>query len=418
MVPECCLIKSLYNKNNYNTYYNNINIEYIKTNNKELYTLYITLRLFHEKFTKKDIESTAELEVFFYSLYPALSHRERDVYEALFQSLDELNVDPELSETYLKALQERQEGHRLALLGLDIAEGRKSIVEAHSAFKDVLEAQQKESQDSPFISNSLLEIYEKRVKEPGLRWPLKTLNQMMGSLRKGDYGFVFARPETGKTTFIAHTATYMAQQLKETQGPILWFNNEQEGHVVLGYCYRAALGLTNEQLYANIEENEEKYETIIGAKLLIFDAAAIYRTNVDQLCQRCSPSLVIFDQIDKLRGFDNDRDELRLGTIYQWARELAKTYCPVIGVCQAGESGADKRWLTMEDVVNAKTSKQAEADWILGIGKLDNPGYEKVRHFHVCKNKLSGDSDTIPEMRHGKQDVLIYAEISRYKDIE
>lgn len=412
--PELCLIKSFYNNNIYKAYSNNINIEYIKTNNKELYKVYETLKLFHEQYPDKELKSTADLEIFFHSLYPALSHKERDIYEALFFALDKVQVDPELSEAYIKALRERQEGHRLAVLGIDIAEGRKSISEAQIAFKEVLEGSQKESQDSPFVSNSLAEIYEKRVKEPGLRWPINTLNQMMGSLRKGDYGFIFARPETGKTTFIAHTTTYMAQQ---TDHPILWFNNEQEGHVVLGYCYRAALGLTTDQLYANIEENEKKYEALVGGRLHIYDSASIHRADVEHLCQRYEPSLVVFDQIDKLTGFDEDRDDLRLGTIYQWARGLAKGYCPVIGVCQAGETGANKRWLTMEDVANAKTSKQAEADWILGIGKIDQEGYEKVRHLYLSKNKLAGDSDSIRELRHGKRDILILPEISQYKDI-
>jgi hypothetical protein len=71
----------------------------------------------------------------------------------------------------------------------------------------------------------------------------------------------------------------------------------------------------------------------------------------------------------------------------------------------------------MEHVANAKTSKQAEADWILGIGKVSDQGYENLRYLHLSKNKLSGDEDTIPTERHGHRDVLILPEIARYKDI-
>jgi len=80
--------------------------------------------------------------------------------------------------------------------------------------------------------------------------------------------------------------------------------------------------------------------------------------------------------------------------------------------------GEGKRWLTMENVANAKTAKQAEADWILGIGKTHDTALEYVRHFHLSKNKLSGDADTEPEMRHGKADVLIKPLIARYEDME
>ena len=70
----------------------------------------------------------------------------------------------------------------------------------------------------------------------------------------------------------------------------------------------------------------------------------------------------------------------------------------------------------MANVSNAKTSKQAEADWILGIGKQNESGMEYVRHFHVSKNKLFGDEDSDPNMRHGKWDVKIQPTIARYED--
>ena len=72
----------------------------------------------------------------------------------------------------------------------------------------------------------------------------------------------------------------------------------------------------------------------------------------------------------------------------------------------------------MENVANAKTEKQAMADWILGIGRTHDTALEYIRHLHLCKNKLAGDEDTDPLLRHGRMDVLIQPEIARYKDIE
>jgi hypothetical protein len=108
---------------------------------------------------------------------------------------------------------------------------------------------------------------------------------------------------------------------------------------------------------------------------------------------------------------------LKLGAIYIWARELAKEYCPVIGVCQADGSAEGQKWLTMDNVANAKTSKQAEADWILGIGKTHTDGDEYVRYLNISKNKLLGSEDTIPHMRHGRFETLIKTDIARYNDI-
>lgn len=72
--------------------------------------------------------------------------------------------------------------------------------------------------------------------------------------------------------------------------------------------------------------------------------------------------------------------------------------------------------MNMGNVANAKTAKQAEADWILGIGMsyLDPPN---VRGFSICKNKLVGGPETVPLLRHGRFEVLIEPEIARYRDI-
>jgi len=71
----------------------------------------------------------------------------------------------------------------------------------------------------------------------------------------------------------------------------------------------------------------------------------------------------------------------------------------------------------MDNVSNAKTSKQAEADWILGIGKTHDPAMQDVRYFNISKNKLAGDDDSDHALRHGRAEVLIKAEIARYEDI-
>lgn len=72
----------------------------------------------------------------------------------------------------------------------------------------------------------------------------------------------------------------------------------------------------------------------------------------------------------------------------------------------------------MIHVAEAKTAKQAEADWILGIGKTYDQGFEYTRFLNICKNKLTGDIDTDPGARHGQFMVLIKPEIGRYEDID
>lgn len=312
------------------------------------------------------------------------------------------------------SLTKKQNLVALAIKAYEASEGRATVEAVRDLAQEVSTPSGSSEVSTQFVTDDLEEIYKSVVLTPGLKWRLKSLNQSIGSLRKGNFGFVFARPETGKTTFLASECTYMASQ---ASGPILWLNNEQPGKEVMLRCYQAALGAPLEQLFSAMGKNRDKYREVTKGNIKLVDQAVLYKDEVERIVNALQPSLIVFDQIDKVAGFAADRDDLVLGAIYQWARELAKTYCPVIGVCQADGTAEGVKWLTMGHVSNAKTSKQAEADWILGIGRSNEAGYEEVRHFNVSKNKLVGDVDSLPEMRHGRWDVLIQPTIARYKDI-
>ena len=105
-----------------------------------------------------------------------------------------------------------------------------------------------------------------------------------------------------------------------------------------------------------------------------------------------------------------------LGDVYEWARDLSKQYAPFIGVCQADGTAEGVAWLNMGHMANAKTSKQAECDWILGIGRSNSDGMEYIRYLNISKNKLMGDEDTVGELRHGRFEVQIQPQIARYAD--
>jgi hypothetical protein len=360
-------------------------------------------------------DTTAEeLEVYFLSLHPGITDKEKELYHAVFSNIKDSTTSAEVVADLLRSLDQRQKLTSLAIAAYEASEGRGKVGEIAELAGQVLHPEVQCDDTVEFVTDDLDAIYNQVVKEPGLRWRLKSLNQAIGSLRKGDFGFVFARPETGKTTFLASECSFMAQQAK---GPVLWLNNEEQGEKVMLRCYQAALGAPLEKLFSGIDKAKEEFRNVTGGRLKLLDAVSLGKREVEDICKQVQPALIVFDQIDKIKGFTSDRDDLVLGAIYQWARELAKTYCPVIGICQADGTAEGVKWLTMAHVANAKTSKQAEADWILGIGRSNDPGYEMVRHFHVSKNKLVGDQDSLPDMRHGHWDVLIEPHIARYRDI-
>ena len=385
-------------------------IKDIVKDNKEFTLLYNYLDNLHNKYNR-DIKYEE------FALYVLINCMEKDK-ETLSQLLGDIgsvNGDSGVFEDILQDVLRKQKAYELAIAALEVSEGRKDfddlVVLSGSLAEDKSNSV---SVESLFVTSDLQELYVDSVQKKGLRWRLNTLNQMMGSLRKGDFGFIFARPETGKTTFLASEITNFASQ---ATGPIIWLNNEELGKKVQLRLYQAMLGKTLPELFSDINGNRQRYMELGGDKVRIFDSASIHRKQVEQLCRELEPSLVVFDQIDKIKGFTDDREDLRLGSIYIWAREIAKQYCPVIGVSQADASGEGKKWLTMENVANAKTAKQAEADWILGIGKSHADSDEYTRYLHLSKNKLTGDEDTDPALRHGKQAVSINPSIARYEDL-
>lgn len=367
---------------------------------------------------ERDIPSVEELHTYFLSLNVSMADVHKEFYGELFSTLSQATASEEVVLGLLDALRRKQRLVNLAVAAYEASEGRKEFKEVASLAKEInesaLESSESKNGSIIFVTDDLDELHERTVKAPGLRWRLNSLNQALGSLRKGDFGFVFARPETGKTTFLASECSFMAGQ---ANGPVLWFNNEEQGEKVMLRCYQAALGATLEQLFSSIKQSKKRYKEITKGQLRIVDGASLAKSEVEDIVARVNPALVVFDQIDKITGFAADRDDLVLGAIYQWARELAKTYCPTIGICQADGTAEGVRYLTMAHVANAKTSKQAEADWILGIGRSNEPGYEEIRFLNISKNKLVGDADSIPEMRHGRWEVRLRPQIGRYEDL-
>lgn len=360
--------------------------------------------------------SVADLANMFFASNPS----NREYMEGVFNQIEKDDSKPETTLELIEGIRVRTALQELSMKAYDASQG-KGNVEDVVAFFDKLKKSETEVKEDEFsfVTTDLGELLDGAVSKVGLRWRLNLLNRSLGSLRKGDFGFLFARPETGKTTLLASEVTFMASQaVEQALGPVAWFNNEEQGSKVMLRCIQAFFGVELIELMRNRKEYERRFKDILGDKFLLLDQAQISQKMVEKVCERYKPSLIVFDQIDKIQTPANDREDLRLGSIYQWARELAKHYAPVIGVSQADGSGEGQKWLTMANVANAKTSKQAEADWILGVGKVNDAGYDAIRYLHASKNKLMGDEDSDPTLRHMRKECIIDAHLARYRDID
>jgi len=383
---------------------------------KELAPLYSVLDNFHQQHAVDlTLGDLANLTL-------AQAHKDPDYYRNILQQLESIDSSESTAEVLMQSFHEQRLLKEISLSAYDITEGRGKRDDFLNLVKKFTDGQTDAvtHEEFEFVTDDLEQLLQDTYRKPGLRWRLNILNRMLGSLRGGDFGFIFARPETGKTTFLASETTYMATQLTEEQGPVIWFNNEEANKKVRIRCFQGALGATLAQINSNPTAARNAFlKSTHGKHMLLDHAGSISKSLVERVVHKYKPSLVIYDQIDKLTGFDADREDLKMGKIYQWGRELGKEYdMATIGVCQADGSGEGQKWLTMANVANAKTAKQAEADWILGIGKVSDVGYEQLRFLHASKNKLSGDEDSDPTMRHGRVECLIEPSTARYLDIQ
>lgn len=405
------ILKAFLQAEVYKKYNDLLDYHDLKENSPEIFRIFQCVRYLHREGTPKDY-SVDDLRLSFATLYPSTTP---DDFGPIFKQVEEQVVDNTQVLRYLDSVRMRISATSLARSALAIAEGTSSKEEIQSAienFTTVISSTTQEIQEP--INDDIEAIIQHRMESPGLRWRLTSLNKRLGSLRQGDFGFLFARPETGKTTFLASELTFMASI---ATSPIIWFNNEQAHEEVVFRLYQAALGIDLPTLYSRPAYWKTKYYEATKGNLKLITDTALTRNTVERICTAYRPSLIAFDQLDKILGFSDDRSDLELAAIYIWTRDLARRYAPVIGVCQAGQSAEGKRWLGMNDVNNSKTGKQGEADWILGIGKVPDLGLETTRYFHLSKNKLQGDSDTDSVLRHDRWEVQIKPDIARYIDI-
>ena len=413
---EELILYGLLNYNNYVEYSILLDNKSFQESAPKHYEILQSIRyLFSNSPSKEDL-SINDVEIAFYTHNAALPQKEQSAYKAIFNKIRSVKeVKQDALRGMLEALRTTNGIKQAMLIANEVVNGRKQPDEFFEFVNSITKSNElNDDLPSDFLDMSLGATIEKYNKT-GLKWKLHTLRAMFGSLRQGDFGFIFARPDVGKTTLITDQCSYMSSQ---SDGMFIHFNNEEAGDKIKTRYHQSVLGVSTKVLMSNHVFYEKKFQQRTKGQIQIVDEAHMHRKKIEDICQKHQPKLIVIDSIDKLWGFGEKglRDDLHYKAIYQWARELAKEYGPVIGSCHASAEGANTKWLNMEDVAYAKTAKQGEADWILGIGSSSKLEDKCMRYLSACKNKQMGDDDAIEKYRHGKLPVRIDAEIGQYSD--
>ena len=272
-----------------------------------------------------------------------------------------------------------------------------------------------------YVVTTDLEAIVNELETGGMKWRTTFLNRSIGDLLPERLVCVAARPNVGKTTFLATEATNFAAQLPDEKC-VLWLNNEESGKAVFFRIVQACLQEEEGVLKASPIEALKEYTVKIGRKekIVLINKADLTTDQIEEYCKKYNPGVIIIDQLWKVHGFEKSSgtDTARLGAIFRWGREIAKRYAPVITVHQLKTEAHHVEYPSMDMLYLSGTVIQGEVDTMIMIGNNATPSQEKLRFMGITKQKMASGSDVDPKLREGRHVLEIVPEKAMFKELE
>jgi|TARA_B110000908_G_scaffold38417_1_gene46284 replicative DNA helicase len=233
------------------------------------------------------------------------------------------------------------------------------------------------------------------------RWPfnIETLSRNVLGIGPSEFAVVFARPETGKSSFGVSLAAAPGGWCQQG-ARVLMMGNEETMKRTRLRAIQAWNGWSPKEVASRPDEAAARFSAIKD-RFIMKDIQEWDFTKVDRYITRFKPDIVIIDQLDKVNidGTYNSSHE-KLREVYRRAREMAKRHeCALVAVSQASADADGRTRLDFSMMENSKTGKAAEADLIIGIGKhgqTDDGEPDTMRFLNISKNKLSGYHGVVP----------------------
>jgi replicative DNA helicase len=377
---------------------------------------------YYKSYPSADVAEFDEFKKFFYIIHSkSIKAEKHALYTTYFERLEKCDVDSEMLVDVLKNYITKDYANKIFHLAMSIEKDTdEACIDDIAAVVTQYnrEIGRTVTREDLFISTDI-SCVTKAVTGTGFEWRLEELNMSLGPIRHGDFVIIAARPETGKTTMVASEVANFIPQLTDDR-PIMWVNNEEAGSKVMFRVVQSYFGKVSSDITANTSFYKEEFDKVCkGRFLLINDDGGMNDVlKLNTLFEEYNPCLIVFDQLDKVQGFHKaEREDLRIGSLYEWGRALAKKYGPVIAVSQVDGSGEGAEWINMNQLRGSKTDKIGEADAIITIGKSLDKSKEFNRYINVPKNKLFGGPRSMEVHRHGMFEVTIVPELARYEGV-
>jgi len=263
------------------------------------------------------------------------------------------------------------------------------------------------------------ELLDTLMNDEGLQWRLKPLRESMKGLRGGHSLILGARPDAGKTSFLACEVTYLCKQLPEDRG-VLWFNNEGTSREIIPRVWQAALDKTIEELIElkNQGSLRNLYAAEVGHpdRIRVCDIHGWTVGQCENVINQIKPGIVVWDMLDhvglgKTASGDKTDD---LEALYKRTRELAVIHDHVcLQSSQVSADGDGELFPKQSNLMNSRTGKQGACDAIVMLGKSHDQAMTAVRGISAPKNKLA----KVGGPRDPRAQVLFRFHNARFEDM-
>ena len=253
-----------------------------------------------------------------------------------------------------------------------------------------------------YIKTSIDELLAEVSDDKGLKFRrIAALREHILGLQGGASVAIAARPDKGKTSFIASVLTDFAPQVVQMYGgerPILWLNNEGSGKRIIPRIYQAALGKDLNEIIrmSNAGQLVPAYTEAIGGIpdiIRVKDMHGASLAQIEQVIEAQRPAVAVADMLANFRlssavAGGNKADAVE--QIWQEWRELMVRHdCVGLATVQISVEGGNMLYPPYSALKDSKTGIQGATDVIIMMGSLDNPDAQTIRGLSSPKNKFA-----------------------------
>jgi len=327
-------------------------------------------------------------------MYPALTESKKNVIKELLAKVnDSEDLTPEIATSAIESALKEQKATRIANAALDIAHGR---AEDFDEIQRILDKEEY-THDIELVSTDVEELIDDLSATYKWRFSLPELNERVGPIGPEVFT-VLAGPVNSGKSLMGISFVFSPGGFADQGAKCLYIGNEEslKRTMVRGIC--CYTGMNRDEIAHEPEKAQEKFNEI-RENIYVIDDVTMTFPQLVKTVEKMQPDIVVVDMLDKVSISGTfQRDDERLGKIYEQARELAKVnQCAVFGLSQTNAETFGKLTIEQHQMTGSRVHKAANADLVLTLGShgVDADVDNNLRRIFVAKSKLKGNGARI-----------------------